>query len=177
MGKSYSYENSKNKLVTNFGTTKLSELMGQISIIVDRSNLAFLECKEFYEYVNMTSNSIFMRELTYDDIQHTPDITELIEYNKLCMTIGIPNKGANPANPSSVVMRETGCQMLAMRYQNIEANVEENDAFFNEKNSAFVLKPENLRYKLVVIESPPPQDPKLSYATRTVSSEYYNFDI
>ena len=177
MGKSYSYENSKNKLVTNFGATKLTELMGQISIIVDRSNLAFLECKEFYEYVNMTSNSIFMRELTYDDIQHTPDITELIEYNKLCMTIGIPNKGANPANPSSVVMRETGCQMLAMRYQNIEANVEENDAFFNEKNSAFVLKPENLRYKLVVIESPPPQDPKLSYATRTVSSEYYNFDI
>ena len=177
MGKSYSYENSKNNLVTNFGATKLTDLMGNISIIVDRSNLAFLECKEFYEYVNMTSNSIFMRELTYDDIQHTPDVTELIEYNKLCMTIGIPNKGANPANPSSVVMRETGCQMLAMRYQNIEANVEENDAFFNEKNSAFVLKPDKLRYQVVVIESPPPQDPKLSYATRTVSSEYYNFDI
>ena len=93
------------------------------------------------------------------------------------MTIGIPNKGANPANPSSVVMRETGCQMLAMRYQNIEANVEENDAFFNESNSAFVLKPDPLRYQVVVIESPPPQDPKLSYATRTVSSEYYNFNI
>jgi hypothetical protein len=177
LGKSYSYENSKNNLVTNFGATKLTELMRNISIIVDRSNLAFLECKEFYEYVNMTSNSIFMRELTYDDIQHTPDVTELIEYNKLCMTIGIPNKGANPANPSSVVMRETGCQMLAMRYQNIEANVEENDAFFNQNNSAFVLKPDKLRYQVVVIESPPPQDPNLSYATRTVSSEYYNFNI
>ena len=49
--------------------------------------------------------------------------------------------------------------------------------FFNQNNSAFVLKPDKLRYQVVVIESPPPQDPKLSYATRTVSSEYYNFDI
>ena len=177
MSKSYSYENSKRKLVTNFGATPLLELMGKISIIVDRSNISFLECKEFYEYVNMTSNSIFMRELTYDELQHGSDITELIEYNKLCMTIGIPNKGANPSNPSSVVMREMGCQMLAMRYQNIEANVEENDIFFNENNSAFVLKPIKLRFIPVTIEAPPEQDPKLLYDTRTVKSDYYSFNI
>ena len=151
--------------------------MGKISIIVDRSNLAFLECKEFYEYVNMTSSSIFMRQLTFDEIKYNSDITELIEYNRLCMTIGIPNSGANPPNPSSVVLRETGCQLLAMRYQNIEANVEENDAFFNENNSAFVLKPLLLRYNPVTIAAPPPQDPALSYNTRTVSSDYFSFNI
>jgi hypothetical protein len=177
MGKSYSFENMKNNHVTNYGATPLTEMMGKISIIVDRSNLAFLECKEFYEYVNMTSNSIFMRELTFDDIKYNSDIQELIEYNKLSMTIGIPNAGANPDNPSSVVLREAGCQMLAMRYQNIESNIEENEAFFNENNSAFVLKPIALRYTQVTVPAPPPQDPALSYKARTVSSQYYNFNI
>lgn len=178
LGKSYSYENSKKNLITNFGATPLSELMGKISIIVDRSNPSFLECKEFYEYVNMTSNSLFMRKLTYDDLKHSSDINELIEYNKQCMTIGVPNKGSDPENPSSVMMREMGCQMPAMRYQKPEeTNLEENDIFFDENNSAFVLKPENLRYKPVTIEAPAPQNPKLFYNTRTVKSDYYNFKI
>ncbi len=177
MGKSYSFENMKNNAATNFGATPLTALMGKISIIVDRSNTSFLECKEFYEYVNMTSNSIFMRELTFDDVKYNSDIAELTEYNKLCMTIGIPNPGSNPDNPSSVVLRETGCQMLAMRYQNIDSNIEENEAFFNENNTAFVLKPLSLRYTQVTIPAPPPQDPALSYAPRTVKSDYFSFNI
>ena len=64
------------------GTTPLTEMMGKISIIVDRSNLAFLECKEFYEYVNMTSNSVFMRALRFNDVKFTHDMNELIDYNK-----------------------------------------------------------------------------------------------
>jgi hypothetical protein len=176
MGKQYSYENIKNNAVTNYGATPLKELMGKISIIVDKSNTAFMECAEFYEYVNMTSNSIFMRELTFDEVKNT-DINELIEFNKLGMTIGIPNPGSNPDNPSSVVLRETGCQLLAMRYQNIEANVEENDAFFNEGNSAFILKPIALRYVPVQIPEPPPQDPSLSYAPKTISGQYFNYNI
>lgn len=176
MGKQYSYENIKNNTVTNYGATPLKELMGKISIIVDKSNTAFMECSEFYEYVNMTSNSIFMRQLTFDQVKNT-DINELIQFNKLGMTIGIPNPGANPDNPSSVVLRETGCQLLAMRYQNIEANVEENDAFFNQANSAFVLKPVALRYMPVQIAAPPPQDPKLSYAPKKITGQYFNYDI
>jgi hypothetical protein len=176
MGKQYSYETIKNNTITNYGTTPLKELMGKVSIIVDKSNTAFMECAEFYEYVNMTSNSIFMRELTFDEVKNT-DINELIEFNKLGMTIGIPNPGSNPDNPSSVVLRETGCQLLAMRYQNIEANVEENDAFFNDKNSAFVLKPAPLRYIPVKIAAPPAQDPSLSFATNTISGQYFNYNI
>jgi hypothetical protein len=115
--------------------------------------------------------------LHYYDIKYTPDINELIEYNKLCMTIGMPDKGSNPDNPSSIVMRETGCQMLAMRYPLIDTNIEENDIFFEENGHAFVLKPENLRYVPVTIPAPEPQNPAVSYATRNVSSDFYNFDI
>jgi hypothetical protein len=161
----------------NFGNVELQKLMGKIVIIVDRSNTSFLECPEFYKFINMTSNSVFMRALHYYDIKYSPDLNELIEFNKQNMTIGMPDKGSNPENPSSVVMRETGCQLLGMRYQYIDVNVEENDIFFDENGYAFVLKPEHLRYVPVTIPLPPPQNPELSYATRTVQSEFYKFDI
>jgi Phosphatidylinositol-specific phospholipase C, X domain len=161
----------------NFGKVPVKDLMGKVSIIVDKSNTAFMECPEFYKFVNMTSNSVFMRALHYYDIKYTQDMAELIEFNKQNMTIGMPDKGANPENPSSVVMREMGCQMLAMRYQTIDVNVEENDIFFDESGYAFVLKPINLRYIPVTIPAPPPQDPKLSYATREVKSDFYSFNI
>jgi hypothetical protein len=161
----------------NFGNVELQKLKGKIVIIVDRSNTSFLECPEFYKFINMTSNSVFMRALHYYDIKYSPDMSELIEYNKQNMTIGMPDKGANPENPSSVVMRETGCQLLGMRYPYIDVNVEENDVFFDENGHAFVLKPEPLRYIPVTIPLPPPQNPELSYATRSVQSDFYKFDI
>ena len=41
----------------------------------------------------------------------------------------------------------------------------------------FVLKPANLRYVPTTVPAPEPQDPKLSYATRTVKSDFYHFNI
>ena len=161
----------------NFGNVELKKLMGKVVIIVDRSNTSFLECPEFYKFINITSNSVFMRALHYYDIKYTPDMNELIDFNKQNMTIGMADKGSNPDNPSSLVMREMGCQLLGMRYQQIDTNIEENDIFFNENGYAFVLKPEKLRYIPVTIPLPPPQNPELSYATRTIQSDFYKFNI
>jgi hypothetical protein len=173
MDKRYSFE----YYGKNFGTVKLPELAGKVVIIVDRSNLAFMESEAFHEYVNMTSNSIFMRALHYYDIINTPDMTELIGYNKLNMTIGMPDKGSNPVNPSSITMRTYGVQMLAMRYQMVDTNLEENDVFFDEAGHSFVLKPDKLRYIPETIPAPPKQDPAVSFATRTISSDFYKFEI
>ena len=161
----------------NFGNVELKKLMGKVVIIVDRSNTSFLECPELYKFINLTSNSVFMRALHYYDIKYTPDMNELIDFNKQNITIGMPDKGSNPDNPSPLVMREMGCQLLGMRYQQIDPNIEENDLFFNENGYAFVLKPEKLRYIPVTIPLPPPQNPELSYATRTVQSDIYKFNI
>jgi hypothetical protein len=173
LSKDYDSENNGK----NFGNVPIKNLLGKVVIIVDRSNISFLECPEFYRFVNMTSNSVFMRALHYYDIKYTPDMNELIDFNKQNMTIGMPDKGSNPENPSSLVMREMGCQLLAMRYQKIDVNIEENDIFFDEKGYAFVLKPENLRYIPVTVPLPPAQNPELSYATKTVKSDFYSFNI
>jgi len=161
----------------NFGDVTMDKLMGKVILIVDRSNTSFMECPEFYKFINITSNSVFMRALHYYDVKFTPDMDELIEFNKQNMTFTMPDRGANPPNPSAIVLREMGCQLLGMRYPLVDNEVEENDAFFNENGTAFVLKPENLRYIPVTIALPPPQNPDLSYATKTVESDFYKFEI
>jgi hypothetical protein len=93
------------------------------------------------------------------------------------MTIAMPDKGTDPANPSGILVRETGSQMIAMRYQNYDTNLEESEMFFNKAGYAFALKPANFRYVQQTIPKPPAQDKALSYATRTVSSDYYSFNI
>jgi len=161
----------------NLGTVPLNELQGKIVIIVDKSNSAIMDNEAFYEYVNLTSNSVFMRCLSYFDVKYTPDMNELIEYNKQSMTIVLPDVGSNPDNPSGLVTREMGCQMMAMRYNLVEQNLEENNAFFEKAGSAFVVKPDRLRYSAVTINLTEENDPLLSYAPRTVTTDYYNFTM
>jgi hypothetical protein len=124
----------------NLGDVSLEQLMGKVIIIVDKNNNSFLESQEFYEYVNMTSNSIFMRAIRYNNINNS-DINELVQFNKLGMTICMPNNTEKPINPNSEVMRQAGCQLLAMCYQENDVNLQENIHFFNSYGYSFVLKP------------------------------------
>jgi hypothetical protein len=159
LGTNYSY-NTK-----NLSDVPLSELMGKVVIIVDGTNTSFLDLK-FNEYVNMLSSTAQMRGLRYYDIKYTPDMNELIRHNMSYLTIGMPDKGSNPACPSSILMRAYGVQLLALRYQSVDSNVEENNAFFDDSGHAFVLKPDNLRYKPIIIADATKQDDRVSYGTQ-----------
>ena len=173
LGKTYSFENSGK----NLGSQPLLSFGGKVIVIVDKINNAFLENQEFLEYVNLTSNSIFMRAYDYYNVKNNPDINELTEYNKRSMTIVLPDKGIDPANPSAILARAVGCQMVAMRYQTVDNFLTENAQFFDRAGYAFVLKPAELRYKEVTIPTPTPQNPAYSYATRTTKSDYYSFNV
>jgi hypothetical protein len=93
------------------------------------------------------------------------------------MTIVYPNNEINPANPSGMVCRASGCQMVAMRFQYVDNNLMENALFFDEAGYAFALKPADLRYQPVTIPAPTPQNSDYSYATRNVSTDYYSFNF
>ena len=173
LGKDYSYENAGN----NIGASPLITFKGKVILIIDKSNNAFLENKELIEYVNLTSNSVFMRAFRYNDVKNTPDINELEEFNKKGMTIVFPDSGINPPNPSGVICRAAGCQMVAMRYQYVDNFLEENAIFFDDCGYAFCLKPENLRYREVKIPDADAQNPAYSYETRHASKDYYSFDF
>jgi hypothetical protein len=173
LGKEYSFENSGH----NIGDEKLRDFMSKIILIVDRSNTSFVENKELLEFVNLTSGSMFMRGYHYFDVKNNPDLEELREYNKRNLTIVFPDHGTDPPNASGLLCRDAGCQMVAMRYQYVDNFLVENALFFDRCSYAFCLKPERLRYKLVTVPDAIPQDPALSYETRDVSSDFYNFSI
>jgi hypothetical protein len=173
LGPDFSYETNGQ----NFCSTPLLDLCGKIVVIVDRTNDFFINCKDFYEYVNVASNSMFMRAIPYKDVINVADMTELTEFNRTGMTIVLPNKSNNPVNPDIFPCQEMGCQMIAMMYQYDDVNLQQANDFFDKCGYAFSLKPENLRYVPEEIPDPPPQNPQLSYATRTVSSDYYSFNV
>ena len=171
LGKNYSYENSGQ----NLGNTPLLTFQNKFILIVDKINNSFLENDAFLEYVNLTSNSAFMRTYNYYDLKNNPDTQELTEYNKKNMTIVLPDSGADPVNPSGLLCRNYGCQMVAMRYQLVDNLLLENTKFFDGSTYAFALKPYDLRYHPVTIPDPTPQNPAYSYATRNASTDYYSF--
>ena len=171
LGKEYSFENSGK----NLGNMPLLNFKNKVILIVDRINNAFLENAEFLEYVNLTSNSVFVRASDYYGVKNNPDAQELTEFNKRGMTIVFPDSGVSPANPSATLCRAYGCQMVAMRYQLVDNLLMENALFFDRAGYAFSLKPENLRYVPVTIPTPTKQNPAYSYATREASSDFYSF--
>ena len=173
LGMKYSFEIEGK----NLGMVPLLDLKKKVILIVDRSNIAFLENEKLLEFVNMTSSSVFMRSYDYYGVKNNPDINELTEYNKRDMTIVLPDQGANPSNPSGIVCRASGCQMVAMRYQMVDNFLTENALFFDRAGYAFALKPAELRYEPVTVPAPTPQNPDYSYATRNMSTDYYNFDF
>jgi hypothetical protein len=171
LGPGYSYES----VGKNLGSVPLLSLQNKVILMIDRSNPAFIENEQLLEYVNLTSNSVFMRLYDFYNVKNSPDINELTEFNRTGMTIVIPDSGSNPVNPSGMVCRASGCQMIAMRYQFVDNNLMENASFFDRVGYAFVLKPDDLRYEPVTVQAPTPQLPEYSYATRTSSTDYYSF--
>ena len=172
LGPQYSFENSGQ----NIGSVPLLNLQNKIILIVDKTNNAFLQNQDFLEYVNLASNSVFMRGYNYYDVKNNQDTQELTEYNKRNMTIVFPDKGTSPSNPSGLVCRGSGCHMIGMRYQLVDNFLMENALFFDEGGYAFVLKPADLRYQPVTVPAPTPQNPNYSYGTRNAATDYYNFN-
>jgi hypothetical protein len=172
LGKEYSYENNGQ----NIGTTPLSSLMGTVILVVDKTNALF-ENTKLDEYVNIASNSVFMRSLSFHDVKYTPDMQELIEFNKKNMTICLPDLSDTAKNPAATIALKFGCQMVGMCFQNFDANMEFYDSFFDEAGSAFVLKPDPLRYIPVMVPLPPPPPSEYSYEQRPVEADYYSFNI
>ena len=166
LGKDYSYEfRAPDGTSQNLGAEPLQNFLGKIIIAVDISNYVgntskpLVETTPLNEYINIGSNSVFMR--LYRDNQvvyiHEPD--ELIIYNKKNMSIVLPDLGPNDDNENALLcMSGYGCQMAAMSFQNFDANLEVYEGFFDQAGSAFVLKPENLRFmpSYITIGKPPP---------------------
>ena len=173
LGPKYSYENHGR----NLGQEPIKNLMGKIVVIADRSNALF-EDTELDEYVNLASNSVFMRGIRYTQgVKYTPDMNELIEFNKKNMTIVLPDLNQSDPNYAFSLTQKTGCQFSAFSFQNFDSNMEYYDLFFDKQGAAFILKPQELRFIPVTVPPPQKANPEYSYEKRETKTDYYSITI
>ena len=176
LGKTYSYEFKDPNLGSrNLGEIPIKNFTNKIIIAIDATNPLYQHTK-LDEYINIGSGSAFMHLLRFKEVQYTQDLN-LTDFNKKNMSIVLPDIQVNSMNPNFDIARNYGCQFIGMCFQNYDVNLQYYNDFFDSNRSAFVLKPEDLRFKPLTIPIPPEQDPNLSYATRDITSDFYNYNI
>lgn len=163
----YSYENHGH----NLGNVALTSLLKKVIIIVDKHDKLLVSSK-LREYVNIAGKSVFMRVLPYKDVVHAPDMDELIDFNRVNMTICTPDD-ANNYN-SSITM-QYGAHFSCLNAQYNDSLLDANNEVF--KQYAFSLKPEKLRKIEVTVESVPDPDMNKSYGYKTHKTDYYEFNL
>lgn len=158
----------------NLGAVPLKELLGKVIVIVDKSNPLF-EKTSLDEFVNIASNSIFLRNLTYSNVVYSNDMTDLINNNKKNMCICRPDLSKTASNYNVSGVMQYGVQFPLMCFQINDNNLQIYNTLFNQSGKAFILKPQELRY--VQVQTTPPTESQISYGYNEYQSNLYNFKL
>ena len=164
LGPEFGFENNG----VNLGTIALEKFIGKIIIIVDKSNPIYIDTK-LDELVNITSNSIYLRLYQDDQLSIGNYTKDLIAYNKYNMTIILPNLSPNYNNYDPNNAFNQGCQFVAMNMPNFDKFLEYYNRLFDDNNSAFILKPPQLRGNPPVITEIKPPNPLLKQGPKTTT--------
>jgi len=170
LGSEYNYcSTTKNVMMEPLNSKNLSS---KVVIVADMSNTHIVG-SDFYEFVNLGTNTSVARLETYNDVIYTADSAELITFNKTGITVCIPNVGASPANNDASVAFKFGVQICAMSFQTNDANLAAYNALFEE--GAFIVKPPDLLLTPVTVEVPPPAGDASGY--NTYSGRNFSFNM
>jgi len=161
---------------TNLAIEPIKNLKNKIIIICDQETSNF-RTTPFEELVNMSTGSPYLQELKNYDVQYTHDPDGLKEFNKKNMSLTTPDLSALNNNVPAQLHMSYGCQMICMNYANLDSNMKYYRDVFNDARTAFVLKPQHLRYKIIKLPNPKPPNPKLSYAPKKISLPMYQGEI
>jgi hypothetical protein len=174
LSNAHSYENNG----LNLASEPLNALLGKVIIMVDKVESNHIRATKMEELTNMMGNSAFLHSLSYNDILFTPDMDEMIDYNRKNMTFAYPNlshKSDNATNSHKIML--FGVQMVAMCFQTQDVHLKTYTKTFDDHGFAFQLKPPDLRYKVVTAEEPKKISEDLSYGYKNYETNHYNFNL
>lgn len=168
----------------NLGSLKLSKFVANnnnisrpnVIIMVDKSGVNF-EGTPLEKYVNIASSSVFLQLLRDYDVKYTPNSNVLIDHNKQNMAITMPDYNKLSMNNNISLHMAYGCQMICMCFQKPDSNFNYYMEQFTNNGSAFILKPEALRYEVKYLKQPKKQNPELSYKEKTISKPYFKHKL
>jgi hypothetical protein len=161
----------------NIGAEPIANFMGKVVFMVDKSSNPKFEGTHLDEIINFASGSPFLQNLRNYDVLYAPNGNLLIENNKKNMSITMPDFSARDTNMSAGTHFKYGCQMVCMNFQNVDTNLIFYLEQFNEAGSAFILKPQELRYQPTYATAPTKQDPSVSFAPKKISKPYFSHEL
>jgi len=168
-------KNITNEKLLDFAGTDDTE--AKVIIICDQENKNY-RGTSFEELINLSGDSVYLQEKRNREIQYTQFPKDLEEYNKVNLTLTMPDLTNLNDNISANLHFSYGCQMVCMNYQNMDQNMKSYFKKFNNAGSAFILKPEHLRFvNPPMLNAPPAQNPELSYAPKTIDLPMYKTTI
>lgn len=173
LGQNFMYESHGE----NVGAMPISSFMGKVMYVVDKSSNTKFEGTKLDEIINFASGSPFLQNLRNYDVLYAPNGNTLIENNKKNMSISMPDFSSHNTNMNAGTHFKYGCQMICMNFQNVDTNLIFYLEQFNEAGSAFILKPEELRYIPQYATAPKKQNPSVSYAPKQISKPYFSHKL
>lgn len=175
----YSYEYLKDKTSSNLSNVSVHKLIGKVIVMVDTKTIQIQDSK-LYEYVNIAGNSMFMRIMDNETIQHDNQ-SETIDFNKCQITMSTPVLADRAVNYDATIMKSYGVQMIAMCFQTNYANdvnLQVYIQWFNDARSAFLIKPLRLRGVCQeVVESTVVIPEENSYAPKIIETPLVKLEL
>lgn len=158
---------------TNITKRPIKDFIGKVVIMVEKNSKSnvmplLYQSKNMWELTNVTTNSVFIHEKRYMDIKNSNDLETITNFNKQNMTLVLPELSVSNANYISTIPQALGCQLMAMNFQNVDQNLLTYNELFENKESAFVPKPNELIYIPVLVSKPDPLPSILSYAAKQI---------
>ena len=149
----------------------LLNLKNKVIIMAYQENSNYKDKENpFYELVNLGDGSAYFHQERNHSIQYTPSIGDLQDWNKNHMTLTMPDWSEIDTNSPAMLHLQLGCQMICMNYQNLDSRMQFYLNYFNKNGTAFVLKPDSLRYVPTKLECPTPPPERNSLAPKICSA-------
>jgi len=156
----------------NIGQCPLTAFIGKVIVILNNKDAKYNNTR-LGELVNFSSSTPFFRQLRNYEVVYTHDMDGLIEFNRKNMSISMPDYSSSNNNVAAGLHHRFGVQMVCMNYQNMDKYLDYYIKHFNDKGTAFVLKPKNMRYTKKYIPIPKQANPELSFAPRAIIMPQY----
>ena len=137
----------------NITSLKLKQFTKRVIIIVDKTNENLFNNSKLKQVTNLTTgpNSPFVRKYKISDIDSMSDTSDLIQYNRVNMSIVTPENKIQTNNYNASSSFSSGCQFICMNAQTMDNEMAFTYEKFNKTNCAFILKPKPLRSVKVTI--------------------------
>jgi hypothetical protein len=173
LGHQHGFENHRKSL----GAVPLLKLRGKCIIATTKADDSYNGSK-LYEITNMVQGSPFFRTSPNKEIVYAPNLKDLINTNKKNMCFSHPEpEEKNSTNVNVIAHQASGVHMIGVNFQKDDVQLRKYMDYFNNKHTAFVLKPEPMRYVPIVIPDPVPQKKELSYARKPLAGPGFKLEI